>query len=196
MAPHQPLFPAFYSKYRTSLPTFNISTQTSHFMSTSPLPKTRHYLTSLFASFPQEDPHTHTTNHSPQPQPLNPLSSASPAVKTLLLTLHVLFPNELLPALDLLDRRLVVRLVLDTTPLPNSTKKDDNNTINENITNSAKKETSMDPSVSANTKGRKKKRIVYYVRSSQQPRFHRFASASSRTYDALASNNGGGQSYE
>ena len=46
----------------------------------------------------------------------NPLSSlSSPAlsqVKPLMLTLHCLFPNELLPALDILDRGLIRRLVL------------------------------------------------------------------------------------
>ncbi|PVI01992.1 hypothetical protein DM02DRAFT_613302 [Periconia macrospinosa] len=39
----------------------------------------------------------------------NPLSHASESVQKQLMTLHVLFPNELLPALDLLDRRLVTR---------------------------------------------------------------------------------------
>ena len=39
----------------------------------------------------------------------NPLTQA-PGYKDSLLTLHVLFPNELLPALDLLDRGLVTRI--------------------------------------------------------------------------------------
>jgi len=39
----------------------------------------------------------------------NPLGSVSDAVKKQLLALQVLFPNELVPALDLLDRRLVTR---------------------------------------------------------------------------------------
>ena len=45
--------------------------------------------------------------------PANPLASAAaPAeLKSLLLTLHALFPHELLPALDLLDRRLLTRLI-------------------------------------------------------------------------------------
>jgi hypothetical protein len=54
----------------------------------------------------------------------NPLSGLSASqltkVKPLLLTLHCLFPNDLLPALDILDRRLVQRLVREdkavTTP--------------------------------------------------------------------------------
>lgn len=40
----------------------------------------------------------------------NPLTSSDPRTKQILLTLHALFPNELLPALDLLDRKLVLRL--------------------------------------------------------------------------------------
>ncbi|KAJ5540665.1 hypothetical protein N7494_005741 [Penicillium frequentans] len=54
----------------------------------------------------------------------NPLSGLSASqltrVKPLMLTLHCLFPNDLLPALDILDRRLVQRLVREdraiTTP--------------------------------------------------------------------------------
>lgn len=42
------------------------------------------------------------------PAPPNPLQ---PPQKPLLLTLHCLFPNELLPALDLLDRRLVTQFI-------------------------------------------------------------------------------------
>ena len=43
----------------------------------------------------------------------NPLCiGASPNAKALLLTLHALYPTVVLPALDLLDRGLVVRLVL------------------------------------------------------------------------------------
>lgn len=51
-----------------------------------------------------------------QAQKKNPLSSLSPSVlsqvKPLMLTLHCLFSNELLPALDTLDRGLIRRLVL------------------------------------------------------------------------------------
>ncbi|ORX99815.1 hypothetical protein BCR34DRAFT_592802 [Clohesyomyces aquaticus] len=42
----------------------------------------------------------------------NPLISAPESVRKQILALHVLFPNELLPALDLLDRRLVTRLLV------------------------------------------------------------------------------------
>ena len=61
------------------------------------------------------DPPRTQTTHKPK-QPQNPLSRLSPSqlakVKPLLLTLHCLFPNDLLPALDILDRGLVQRLVV------------------------------------------------------------------------------------
>ena len=42
----------------------------------------------------------------------NPLLDASPHTKSLLLTLHALYPTHVLPALDLLDRRLIIKLTL------------------------------------------------------------------------------------
>ncbi|KAJ5693306.1 hypothetical protein N7462_002729 [Penicillium macrosclerotiorum] len=48
-------------------------------------------------------------------QPQNPLARLAPSqlarLKPLMLTLHCIFPNDLLPALDILDRRLVRRFV-------------------------------------------------------------------------------------
>ena len=72
------------------------------------LPTSREFVTRLFNSFlavPQSSTDDATTNIGA----LNPLNSASEATKKQLLALHVLFPNEFLPALDLLDRRLVTR---------------------------------------------------------------------------------------
>ncbi|CEJ54711.1 hypothetical protein PMG11_01007 [Penicillium brasilianum] len=61
------------------------------------------------------DPPRTQTAHQPK-QPQNALSRLSAhqlaKVKPLLLTLHCLFPNDLLPALDILDRRLVQRIVM------------------------------------------------------------------------------------
>ncbi|KAK4455059.1 ubiquitin carboxyl-terminal hydrolase family protein [Podospora aff. communis PSN243] len=45
----------------------------------------------------------------------NALTRVPASHRHLLITLHVLFPSTLLPALDLLDRGLVVRLTLDAT---------------------------------------------------------------------------------
>ena len=78
-------------------------------MSTS-LPPHRQFLTSLINSL-SKTPSSHPEEASPpsgypHQQQAIPLSR-----RRLLLTLHVLFPNLLLPALDLLDRSLVTRLV-------------------------------------------------------------------------------------
>jgi hypothetical protein len=79
----------------------------------SHLPSSRAFVTQLLNSLPV---HTVThldgsvdATHRVPVAPDNPLNSASEPVKKQLLTLHVLFPNEFLPALDLLDRRLVTR---------------------------------------------------------------------------------------
>ncbi|KAL8679129.1 MAG: hypothetical protein Q9186_004574 [Xanthomendoza sp. 1 TL-2023] len=147
--------------------------------SSQTLPTSRSYLSALFASFPQGQ-------KLPYPQPEgtpNPLLSAPPAIKSLLLTLHVLFPNELLPALDLLDRRLVTRLIL------NPSARDGVSLAG--VEGNGESEEGL-PTGDSKEYVKEKGRTVYYVRSSQQPR-SRFSSGSSRTYDALA---GIGQSYE
>ncbi|KAK0639232.1 hypothetical protein B0T16DRAFT_462931 [Cercophora newfieldiana] len=63
----------------------------------------------------------------PKPNPLPPSSNAlsrvPPSHRHLLITLHVLFPSLLLPALDLLDRGLVARIILDA-PTPSAPKDD------------------------------------------------------------------------
>ncbi|KAH7117761.1 hypothetical protein B0J11DRAFT_493511 [Dendryphion nanum] len=101
----------------------------------------------------------------------NPLDSAPEAAKKQLLTLHVLFPNEFLPALDLLDRRLVTRFRIretrdeDAPPAPPP----------------PREKRSTDADTSEGT--------VYYVRSAQPQRPTRFTSASSSSsstsYDTL-----------
>ncbi|KAI0856322.1 hypothetical protein F4860DRAFT_506817 [Xylaria cubensis] len=50
----------------------------------------------------------------------NPFRLIPPAYRSILTTLHVLYPSTLLPALDLLDRRLVTRVILkqDATQQP------------------------------------------------------------------------------
>lgn len=72
------------------------------------LPTHRHLLTTLITSLSSTSPST-TTTEAP---PVTPLRALSQDHRQLLLTLHVLFPNLLLPAFDLLDRRLVTRLTL------------------------------------------------------------------------------------
>ncbi|OCK86616.1 uncharacterized protein K441DRAFT_691607 [Cenococcum geophilum 1.58] len=72
-----------------------------------PLPDPRTLLTALVNALPPPQP-ANTTATS------NPLATLPQSSKNLLLTLHVLFPHELLPALDLLDRHLVTRLRIHT----------------------------------------------------------------------------------
>ena len=72
------------------------------------LPDPRTLLTALVNALPPpESTDTATTS--------NPPATLPQSSKNLLLTLHVLFPHELLPALDLLDRHLVTRLRIHHT---------------------------------------------------------------------------------
>ncbi|KAK4979905.1 hypothetical protein LTR97_003872 [Elasticomyces elasticus] len=68
------------------------------------LPSSRQFVASLISSL-----------NKPAAAVANPLTDTA-ACKEHLLTLHVLFQNELLPALDLLDRGLVTRLRLELPP--------------------------------------------------------------------------------
>lgn len=100
---------------------------TDHTMDTN-LPGPRALLTSLINMLTSQPitPADHQARsatsisgtRNPQDQsPPNPLSLLPPSSRTLLTTLHVIYPSLLLPALDLLDRGLVTRvLVLDASP--------------------------------------------------------------------------------
>ncbi|KAJ5216458.1 uncharacterized protein N7498_002865 [Penicillium cinerascens] len=92
----------------------------------NPLPSTRAFVDNLIAelaSFNSASPNTNgneldkprTQTALPEKQTQNPLSVLSAPqlarVKPLMLSLHCIFPNDLLPALDILDRGLVQRLV-------------------------------------------------------------------------------------
>ncbi|MCJ1385472.1 hypothetical protein MMC17_008595 [Xylographa soralifera] len=72
------------------------------------LPTSRSIITSIFDSLSPAPP-------SPLSSPSNPLLAVTDFTKSLFVTLHCLFPTELLPALDLLDRGLVNRLVYHPT---------------------------------------------------------------------------------
>ncbi|KAL9614118.1 MAG: hypothetical protein Q9167_001403 [Letrouitia subvulpina] len=125
----------------------------------SQLPNTRSFLNSLFASFPRAlEP-----ENSSAESPLNPLNCANnPAIKPLFLTLHVIFPNEVIPALDLLDRRLVSRLIYLSKGSGDGDHGEESGHDVARVTNSRDGD----------------RRVVYYVKSSQQPR-SRFSSANS-----------------
>lgn len=94
----------------------------------------------------------------------NPLKDAPSAVQKALLTLHVLFPNELLPALDVLDRGLIMRFTL----APRLSRQQGHATAAEEEAESA-------PS--------RKPTMVYYVRSAQPQSRHRSAAADTTSYE-------------
>ena len=73
----------------------------------TPLPSPRQVLTSLISSL--NHLHAPSTSNNPT-HATNPLSDLPSDARNLFITLHCLFPAELLPALDLLDRRLVTKL--------------------------------------------------------------------------------------
>lgn len=78
------------------------------------LPEPRHFLTSLInaiSTIPLPQPEQQPLAYRQQ-EPSNPLKAVPQSYRPLLTTLHVLFPTLLLPALDLLDRRLATRLWL------------------------------------------------------------------------------------
>lgn len=117
-------------------------------MPTTLLPSPDRFLTSLFSSslFPSA---------SPGGVPNHVFLSSALSSKPLLLTLHCLFPSEFLPALDLLDRRLVRRYV--------------------SVVPSGKlaEEAFVEPSpVPNNREGLSGRAVVYYVRSSQRVRHY------------------------
>lgn len=70
---------------------------------------------SISALSQQQHQHQHQQQHQQHEQQQNPFSffpdTKASQVKPLMLTLHCLFPNELLLALDILDRGLVRRLI-------------------------------------------------------------------------------------
>ncbi|KAI1425597.1 hypothetical protein F5Y12DRAFT_362279 [Xylaria sp. FL1777] len=112
------------------------------------LPAPRDLLTSLISSLPSipiaADNASTTTNPISSHRSLNqqggagssanPFRLIPPAYRSLLTTLHVLYPSTLLPALDLLDRRLVTRVILkpDTAQRPEHMQTGHSLTINSN----------------------------------------------------------------
>ncbi|TDZ34756.1 hypothetical protein C8035_v002625 [Colletotrichum spinosum] len=77
--------------------------------SSQPKPAPRAVLTSLITSLTSHAP------SAPTPPSSNAFRTLPQSHRQLLITLHVLFPSLLLPALDLLDRHLVTRILRDET---------------------------------------------------------------------------------
>ncbi|KAI0406935.1 hypothetical protein F4802DRAFT_60457 [Xylaria palmicola] len=89
------------------------------------IPSPRDLLTRLITSLPSipiadnasttagvTSSHRPSNQYAGANQSSNPLKLIPPASRSILTTLHVLYPSTLLPALDLLDRRLVTRVIL------------------------------------------------------------------------------------
>lgn len=121
----------------------------------------------------------------PQAASANPLTNVAGA-RELLLTLQVLFPNELLPALDLLDRGLVTRLRLSQNGRPPTsnqaqTRSDHSLSDSHEVWATGQQERPVGPATDKATKpsedpgGNSEQRArnahapcTYYVRSAQQ----------------------------
>ncbi|KAF2421208.1 hypothetical protein EJ08DRAFT_519905 [Tothia fuscella] len=137
-------------------------------MSTT-LPNPRTLITKLLSSIP---PPIESTNVA------NPLKNASTPTKHALQTLHVLYPNEFLPALDLLDRHLLMRLTL----LPISPARNDVPNDTASPYSQTHPQVSSAMAISS----------LYYVRSAQQPKQYygnttqTTSNTPSRDYDPLA----------
>jgi hypothetical protein len=129
-------------------------------------------LTELLTQLPQATNLTDTTN--------NPLKDAPPNTKNILLTFHVLYPNEFLSALDLLDRHLLTRFVVHTGNL-----KQQRESAAEPATAGVDSVENSNAANVAITKNQQslRKTPLYFVRSAQQPR----NSGARRTYDPQTS---------
>lgn len=84
------------------------------------IPTSREVLTSLIDSITQMRPHPAASDTVRTAQG-RPFSQLPPSTRPLLTTLHVLFPTLLLPALDLLDRSLVTKVVDEATTATTTT---------------------------------------------------------------------------
>lgn len=111
--------------------------------------------------------------------PGNPLKDAPSRTKNILLTFHVLYPNEFLSALDLLDRHLLTRIIVRTENL----KQRKVSTVEPTTASVASLENNNVASMAAaGSRHAHRKTPLYFVRSAQQSR----KPSTVRTYDALA----------
>ncbi|KAF2097394.1 hypothetical protein NA57DRAFT_77651 [Rhizodiscina lignyota] len=124
------------------------------------LPSPRLFLSKLIASIPSRQADSSSLSSS------NPLKDLEAEDRQLLLTLHVIFPNELLPALDLLDGRLVTRF-----------------RVERGAATAARSDSSEGRSLEEGLKhSLVQSATVYYVQSAQQ-RSSSYSRSSNRTYD-------------
>lgn len=144
----------------------------------SSLPSLRAFLSSLLP--PLSLP---STIASPPASPSSNPHPLEPSQKPLFLTLHCLFPNELLPALDLLDRRLVTRFVLqdETISASNRGNPHSKQPLLSHVAGNASSPPSfnLDSDIQEPHHESKVQKTVYYVRSSHSR--SRFASKHSKS---------------
>ncbi|KAI0161320.1 hypothetical protein GGR57DRAFT_353692 [Xylariaceae sp. FL1272] len=152
-------------------------------MNTTPsLPTPRALLTSLISSLPPIASSAHTTTSNRTGTSTNPLKHLPPSHRPLLTTLHVLYPTILLPALDLLDRHLVTRVVSQTSH-PTS------HTSNE-AQNEEPADDEPEASQASDPASPQKEALYHLVRSAQPQSTRKHYSHTSSFH-----NTGGGQAY-
>ncbi|XPS90654.1 hypothetical protein M3J09_000090 [Ascochyta lentis] len=140
-------------------------------MSSSTLPTSRDFVTQLLNSLPLLPHHDADAN---------PLNDAPDAVKKQILSLQVLFPNELLPALDLLDRKLITRfLISNAEPPPINSQMQTSDTL---LNNTSSPDTPITPPPPPPQNHPHSGDTVHYVRSAQQR-----SSRYSTSYDSTTS---------
>ena len=142
-------------------------------MSNKPLPNPRAVLTDLLSQLRQAINLTDSSS--------NPLKDAPSSAKNILLTFHVLYPNEFLSALDLLDRHLLTRVVVvRRTENADQRRESAAEPTTASVT-SVENNNVASMAVAGNQKPHRNTPL-YFVRSAQQPR--KFGAG--RTYDPLA----------
>ncbi|KAF6828079.1 ubiquitin carboxyl-terminal hydrolase family protein [Colletotrichum musicola] len=150
-------------------------------MSLPPLQTPRAVLTSLVNSLVSVSPQPSTASPAE-----NPLKSLPQSHRSLLVTLHVLFPSLVLPALDLLDRNLVTRVVLDpTAPSPDDPA--DPADVNDSGAAPADAQTQQPPPSQEDADGDRGMTTARPDRSAPEPTaFHLVRSAASRRNQVAA----------
>ncbi|KAI1820535.1 hypothetical protein F4861DRAFT_522518 [Xylaria intraflava] len=155
------------------------------------LPAPRDLLTSLISSLitiPISDnttttagtlqSHNSSNPHASADSPSNPLRLIPRAYRPILTTLHVLYPTALLPALDILDRRLVTRVILkrEASQPPSPVRANAAQSAEEKSTTKA----SNEKATSGNTNQHSEREYkndktspLYHLVSSAQPQSHR-----------------------
>lgn len=134
------------------------------------LPTHRAFVTALISSIPAPD-----ANSSDLSNRLKASSIATgpgrdqQSAKALLLTLHVLFPNELLPALDLLDRGLVTRLKPIQSPSTTTGNGTGSTSLPKDLPSNAVAAAEQSDDKASTHQSKTSSATIYQVRSAQPP---------------------------